>query len=286
MARRIPKRRRAVGRQPRDEQQADRQPRVLDENEFQDLHRESRKVVRQPANVLFHPDGRIQINSDAMEWLWPESPHTDESGEPTIPGPLRVRLFARWPRGGGRMADQLVVVAADRDDPNALVASPVGRREVRWPVVYVVRAARFMRELGIYGHVRYEAEKVFFKLRDGRQARALQVDLRKPVEGRADDILECLREWKAQAEPGKPVRRDEFLKQLAEVARRLGTVITRRQLEDYVRSHKSQIRQLGIRFHLSGKTTFREVTVEPQPQAQTTEAQPVPHGGEPGSPVG
>lgn len=265
MAKRIPRRPAVHGH--RTQEHTDGQHPVVKEKEgFRDLHRESRKVVRQPANVLFHPDGRIQINSDAMEWLWPESPHRDRSGEPTYPGPLRVRLFARWPKEGGRTADRLVVVAADPDDPNALVASPVGRREVRWPVVYVVRAARFMRELGIYGHVRYEAAKVFFQLRDGRQARALQVDLRKPVEGRLDDLLECLREWKAQAEPGKPVRRDEFLKQLGEVARRLGTVITRRQLEDYVRSHKNQIRQLGIRFVLSGKTTFREVTVEPQSQ--------------------
>ena len=272
MAGRIPRRRRAVHRQPQDEQQADtKQHPVLDETGFQDLHRVSRKVVRQPANVLFHPDGRIQINSEAIEWLWPESPHKDRSGEPTVPGPLRVRLFAKWPKGRNRAAEQLVVVAADLEDPNALVASPVGRREVRWPVVYVVRAAQFMRELGIYGHVRYEADKVFFRLQSGRQARALRVDLRKPVEGRADDILECLREWKAQAQPGEPVKRDEFLKQLAEVARRLGTVITRRQLEDYVRSHKNQIRQLGIRFVLSGKTTFREVLVEPQPEGQAAE---------------
>lgn len=262
MAKRITRRR--VVPLDSSEGRQDGKRRVLKEKDFQDLQRASRKVVRQPANVLFHPDGRIQINSDAIQWLWPESPHKDKSGEPSYPGPLRVRLFARWSREGARMADQLVVAAADSDDPNALVASPVGRREIRWPVVYVVRAARFMRELGIYGHVRYEAEKVYFDLRSGRQARALLVDLRKPVEGRKDDVAECLREWKAQAEPGKPVKRDEFLKQLKEVAARLGTVVTRRQLEDYVRSHKAQLRQLGVRFVLSGKMTFREVIPEPQ----------------------
>ena len=206
---------------------------------------------RMEPNVRIHPDGRIQISSGAVLALWPANPRGGES----YPGPLRVALYARG-------SDELVIAPAAENDPEAFVASPVGRREIRWPVVYVVRAAQFMRELGIYGVARYRAHPVPLRMPDGQRLRAIRVPLREPIEGRRDDVLVCLREWKAQAQPGEPVKRDEFLKQLAEVARRLGTVITRRQLEDYVRSHKNQIRQLGIRFVLSGKTTFQEVLVE------------------------
>lgn len=238
---------------------------VLDQREegFVELSRSSKQPTRQPPNLLFHPDGRIQISTGAVEWLWPSNPAAGESGdeEDAYPTTLRVRLFAKWPRDGGRRAERLVVIPASRDEEGALVANPVGRKEVRWPLVYVVRAARFVRQLGIYGHVRYLAELVKFRRSDGTEVPALAVDLSSPVEGSPDQLMDCILEWKRQAPAGQPVPRKQFLEQIKQVAGRIGVPIVQRHLEAYVRENRAALRRAGVEFRLSGKTTFKEVEV-------------------------
>ncbi len=216
-----------------------------------------RETSRQPANLLFHPDGRIQISTDVIEWLWPQSPFPNR-----VPGSVHLKLLVKWSRDR-RQAEKLVLVPAGENEPDALAASPVGRREVRWPVVYVMRAAQIMRHIGIYGYARYRAYRTEL-LKGGRKiGRAVVVDLTgAPLEGRKDDILACLQEWARQATPGEVVPKGRFMAEIKGIAQRLGVFVSKRELESYVRTHRDELAKAGIVFTLSGKTSFSSVMLE------------------------
>lgn len=244
---------------------------ILDERDLLPLWRtgEGRRV-RQPANLLFHPDGRIQISTQAVEWLWgKENPFLkeDERKKPDegIPKALYLRMFVQGRPGGP--PERLVLVEAEQGGKGVITANPVGRREVRWPVVYVARAARFVRQLGIFGHVRYAVHQA--RLGKGRKkVRAIVADLTaKPMEGSRDDVHSCLEEWRSRAQPGTTVNREEFIKTLKDIAKERGVPLTRRQVEEYVRLHYDSLRRKGLKFVLSGKTTFKEVVLQPSKAA-------------------
>jgi hypothetical protein len=224
-----------------------------------------------PPNVLIHPDGRIQLNVGVVQFIWGRgNPHAkrDEKGRevPTVPGTLYLRMYARGSTRPGARADSLVLVRAERGEPGAITANPVGRRDVHWPVVYVARAAAIMRALGIYGQVRLPAREITVETEDGRVVQAALVDLRNPMEGSLDDVGRCLRIWLEGAKPGQVVSRDEFLAQLREVASKEGVPLLRRQVEDYVIVHRDDLFRMGLEFVPSSKITFREVRVLKRPQ--------------------
>jgi hypothetical protein len=245
---------------------------ILDFDKLRPLKRagEGRRV-RQPANLLFHPDGRIQISSQAVEWLWgKDNPFlTETEGEKSpdygIPKALYLRMFVQGRPGGP--PERLVFVEAEKGGEGTITANPVGRREIRWPVVYVARAARFVRELGIFGHVRYAVRQARVT-KGGKEIRAIVADLTgRPMEGRRDDVYGCLEDWRERAQPGVPVSRDEFIRELKGIAKERGVPLTRRQVEEYVRLHYDSLRRRGFKFVLSGKTTFKEVVLRPSKAA-------------------
>ena len=213
---------------------------------------------RAPANVLFTPDGRMQLSSGAMQELWGEhGPFKDREA-----GPLRVRLMAKF---DGDVPRVLLIAQAPEGGDDTIAIGPVGRKEVRWPVVYVARAASIVRQLGIYGRVRYPVRKVKVRMPDGKSADALEVDLSaKPMSGSPNQLRDWLLAWRDQASPGRKYTRDELVEWVRKQASREGVPPTPRMVDQYVRTHLQQLERQGMRFTLVGKTTFSDVTVIPR----------------------
>jgi hypothetical protein len=198
--------------------------------ELVELTREPKAQPTGIPGMLVAPDGRIQLNTEAMRRL---GTATDR--------PRAIRLYT------DRNRRYLIIQRADPADAHAIRLFPVGRKEERWPQVHVARAATIMRELGLLDRARYT-------LTWDKRRGWLVADLKRPEPVApgvpTDQIRPLLEEWAKQATPDHAMTRREFWSQVQKIARerfRRRTPLLQRQLAAYLHRHREELaRDLGL----------------------------------------
>lgn len=208
----------------------------LRKSDLVELTREPKAQPTGAAGMLVAPDGRIQLNTEAMRHLG-----TAEDR------PRAVRLYTT------RDKRYLVIQRADPTDPHVIRLFPVGRKESRWPHVHVARAAAIMRDLGVVDRVRYTLTWV-------KERRWFVADLERPEPVApgvpTDQIRPLLEEWAKGATPDHSMTRREFWSQVQKIARdrlQRRTPLLQRQLAAYVHRHREQLAsELGLEVQEGG----------------------------------
>lgn len=207
------------------------EPPDIRRSELVALPREAKAQPTGTPSMLVNPDGRIQLNTAAMDRL----------GTPED-RPRAIRLY------GTRDERYLVLERAEPDDPHAIRLFPVGRREDRWPMVHVARAAPLLRLLGITNRARYTL------MWDPRR-RWFVADLTRPEPvapgAPRDEIRELLELWAARPDTPRehPLSRRELYRQVVQAAQSAHRQprLLQRQLAAYIQRHAETLRQeLGL----------------------------------------
>jgi len=209
---------------------AEAQPPDLRRSDLVELTREPKAQPTGIPGMLVAPDGRIQLNTAAMDKLGTARDR-----------PRAIRLYT------DRDRRYLIIQRADAADPHAIRLFPVGRKEERWPQVHVARAATIMRELGLLDRARYT---LTWEKRRGW----FVADLKRPEPVApgvpTDQIGPLLEEWAKGATPDRSMTRREFWSQVQKVARerfQRRTPLLQRQLAAYVHRHRDELAaKLGL----------------------------------------
>lgn len=209
---------------PEPKQEPTDQPVQLRRSSLVAIRPEPRFALKK-ANIVLNPDGRIQLNTIAMDSLG------------TKKNPAKaIRLFMDTSRR------YLVVQRAEPDHPDALRIFPVGRQSDQWPQVHVARSARLAREIGIEERTRIILEfdeKQRWWVADTQDATPLGPSSGGPT------VEAILSSWVKTAKVNAPMRPREFYRGVCEIARRMNRrpPLLLRQVLLYMENHSEELAQ-------------------------------------------